>query len=202
MRNVTNTSKKVFLMVALLATVMGYANDGTFFISKKNAHRTVLTLNDVKVGNLFTIKDANNLVLYKEAIQKSGFYMRGFNLASLPDGTYVFELDKDMEIKTIPFRINKGLIEYNSTRSKTVFKPSTVVKGNMIFVSKLALNKAPLEIEIYRDEGNFAPYKLVFSEVLKADTNQLERIYKLNESAKGKYKIIYKTEGKAFTEFL
>ncbi len=202
MRNVTHTFKKVFLMVALLATVMGYANDGSFFISKKDAKRTVLTLKDVKVGHLFTIKDANNLVLFKEAIQKSGFYMKGFNLTSLPNGVYFFELDKDMEIETIPFYIKDGKVEYNETVSKTIFKPSTIVKDNMVYVSKLSLNKAPLEIAIYRDQGKYAPFKLVFSEVLKGDFKKYERIYKLEENSKGKYKIIYKTEGKEFTEFL
>ncbi len=202
MRNVTNTSKKVFLMVALLATVMGYANDGSFFISKKDAKKTVLTLSNVKVGDLFTLKDANALVLYKETIQNPGVYMKGFNLTSLPNGTYYFVLDKDMEVESMPFHIKDGTVDFNRAASETVFKPSTHIKDNTVYVSKLSLNKAPLEIEVYRDQGDYSPYKLVFSEVLESNSEKLERIYKLEENYKGKYKIVYKTEGKKFTELL
>jgi hypothetical protein len=202
MKLTTNTSKKVFLMVALLATVMGYANDGSFFISKKDAKKTVLTLNDAKVGDLFTIKDANALILYKETIKTSGIYIKGFNLTALPNGNYTFELDKDMEIKSIPFSVKDGKVDYNSTSSETVFKPSTHVKDNVIYVSKLSLNKAPLTIEVYRDQGDYLPYKLVYSEVLTANTKKFERVYKLEENSKGNYRIVYKTEGKSFTELL
>ncbi|MBP2834288.1 hypothetical protein J8281_19060, partial [Aquimarina sp. U1-2] len=69
MKNVIHTSKKVFLMVALLVTVIGYANDKSFYISKGDAGKTTLTLMEVKKGDLFTIKNENGLILYKEAIQ-------------------------------------------------------------------------------------------------------------------------------------
>lgn len=197
-----NISKKVFIMVAMMATIVGYANDGYFFINKKDAKKTVLTLSDVKVGNLFTIRDTNDLILYEETIQKPGVYMKGFNLTALPDGIYFFELDKDMEVKSIPFSIEQGKVAYSYTSFETVFKPTTVIKNNVIYISKLSLNEAPLKVEIYKDEGAYKPYKLIHSETLTTSSKNLKRAYKIKDETVGNYKIIYKTEGKEFTQFI
>ncbi|TBM99384.1 hypothetical protein EYD45_15610 [Hyunsoonleella flava] len=202
MKNVMNNSKKVFLMVALFATVMGYASDNSFYISKGDANKTVITLNDVKEGNLFTIKDKNGLILYKEAIQQNGLYKKGFDLTSLPDGSYFFELDKDMEIKTIPFKVKVSEVVFDKDNAETIFKPSTVVKQDLLFVSKLALEGEELEISIYQENGFYAaPYQLIHNETI-SNTKHIERVYKFVDFRKGEYKIIYKTEGKTFVEFI
>ncbi len=201
MKNVMNNSKKVFLMVALLATVMGYANDGTFFSVRSKANKTVLSL-DVKVGNLFTIKDGNGITLYKEAIQQTGIYTKGFDLTSLPDGSYFFELEKDMEITTIPFTVAAKEVTFNKALSKTTFKPLTVVKKDYILVSQLSLEQKPLEVEIYYEDGSYTePYQLMYSEKI-TNTKNIERVYKLSNFVKGKYKIVYKTDGREFVEFI
>ncbi len=201
MKNVINNSKKVFLMVALLATVMGYANDRTFFISKGEANKTVLSI-DVKEGNLFTIKDENGITLYKEAIQQTGIYTKGFDLTSLPDGSYFFELDKDVEVTTIPFTVSSKEVTFNKALSKTIFKPLTVVKNDYILVSQLSLNETPLEVEIYYEAGSYTePYQLLHSETISG-TKNIKRVYKLANFVEGKYKIVYKSEGKEFIKFI
>ena len=96
MKNAVKHSKKGILMVTLFATLLSFANDASFYTISTDAKRTALTLRDVKEGNLLSIKDNNGVVLYKESIQKTGIYTKGFDLTSLPDGMYVFELDKDL----------------------------------------------------------------------------------------------------------
>lgn len=202
MKNVMNNTKKVFLMVALLATVMGYANDRSFYITKGDANKTVLTLDDVKEGNLFTIKDENGVVLYKEAIQQSGVYKKGFDLTSLPDGSYFFELNKDMEITTIPFIVKASEVLFEKENAQTVFKPLTVLKNNRLFVSQLSLDKEPLEIKIYQDGGAYSsPFQLIYEETI-SDTKTIERVFKLVNFSRGQYRIVYKTKGKTFVEFI
>lgn len=203
MKNVMNNTKKVFLMVALFAMVMGYANDNSFYISKGDANKTVVTLNDVKEGNLFTIKDENGLILYKESIQQNGLYKKGFDLTSLPDGSYFFELDKDMEIKTIPFTVKKSEVVFNKDNEETIFKPSTVVKQDLLFVSKLALEGEELEISIYQESNSFysTPYELIHTETI-SNTKKIERVFKFVDFREGQYKIVYKTEGKTFVKFI
>jgi hypothetical protein len=108
MKNVIKNTKKGILMVTMFATLLSFANEAPFYTIKKDAERTSLTLNDVKQGNLLSIKDDNGIILYKELIQKSGMYTKEFDLTTLPDGAYIFELDKDLEINTIPFTVNSN----------------------------------------------------------------------------------------------
>jgi len=200
MKNVMNNSKKVLLMVALFATVIGYANDNLFTITKSVANKTVLTLDNVKQGNLFTIKDKNGIVLYKESIQQGGIYKKGFDLTSLPDGGYFFELEKDMEITSIPFTVEANQVSFDKVKSETVFKPVTVVKDDLVFISKLALTESPLEIEIYLNDGSGAK---VYSEIVSECNNKkIERVFKIVNFKEGDYKIVYKTEGRTFVEFI
>lgn len=203
MKNVKTNTKKVFLMVALLATVMGYANDALFSITKDASKRTVLTLADVSVGNLFTIKDKNGLVLYKEAIQETGIYQKGFDLTALPDGSYFFELDKDMEVTTIPFTVNASEVTFNKANSETVFKPYTRVEDDLILINQLSLNKAPLEVHIYGEGGRYNnTFQLIHSEILNSKDTFIKKVYKITDFKEGNYKIVYKTEGKTFVEFI
>ena len=61
-------------MVTMFATLLSFANEASFYSIKNDAKRTSLTLDNVKQGNLLSIKDNNGIILYKEIIQKSGTY--------------------------------------------------------------------------------------------------------------------------------
>ena len=91
-------SKKGILMVTLFATLLSFAKDASFYTIKKDANRTALTLINVKEGNLLSIKDNNGVILYKESIQTTGTYTKGFDLTSLPNGAYLFELKKILKL--------------------------------------------------------------------------------------------------------
>lgn len=199
MNNVLSTPKKVILMVAMAVTVIGYANSETRN-TIKDAKRTAITLN-VKQGNSLYIKDANGTILYKEVIEQEGVYSKGFDLSALPNGNYVVELEKDVEIKLIPFEVLEAQVIFNKEEESTFFKPITRVKDNLIYVSKLALDNENLNVEVYKKSESYASesYELVFEETM-VDTKNLERIYKL--SNEGDYKIVYFTKGRTFTEYI
>src|SRR5690606_17133300 len=129
-------------------------------------------------------------VLYKEFIQKTGIYTKGFDLTSLPDGDYLFELDKDVEISTIPFTVKANNVSFKKELEKTFFKPMARVKGNLVYVTRLSLNKAPMDIEVYSvSNGN---NELIHSETFK-NTENIERLYRLSGLNKVEYKIVFKT---------
>ncbi|MBD0823440.1 hypothetical protein [Aestuariibaculum marinum] len=200
MKNVLNNTRKRFLMVTMFATLLSFANDAALFTIKDDAKKTSVTLSDVKAGNLLSIKDDNGMILYKELIQKTGTYTKGFDLTSLPDGSYFFELDKDVEITTIPFTVNDNTVDFQKEMESTMFKPVTRVKGEMVYISRLSLNKAPLEINVYFTSEDGAPVpELMHSETI-TNTENVSRIFRLSGLNKGDYKIVYKTEGKVFTE--
>lgn len=200
MKNVLKNTKKVILMVAFMATVMGYANETSLSIIKNDTKRTALILKNVKQGDLLSIIDINGIVLYKELIEKAGVYTKGFDLTELPDGDYIFELDKDVEIKMIPFTVLASDVFFDKEKETSFFKPITREKDNHIFVTKLSLNKEPLDINIYVEtQGGSRNYELIHSERIE-NTRIIERVYKLSE--KGNYKIIFYAKGRKFTKFI
>ncbi|MEW4922469.1 hypothetical protein [Algibacter sp. 2305UL17-15] len=200
MKNVLNNSKKAILMVAMMATVIGNTNASENH-DIKDAKRTAITLTNVKQGNLLTIKDAYGITLYTEQIKEEGMYSKGFDLSELPNGDYVVELDKDVEIKMIPFTVEDNTVVFNKAKEETFFKPVTRVKENLVYVSKLALDNENLDVSIYL-EGNRVSsndYELVYSENIKNDIS-LERVYKLPRE--GNYKVVYHSQGRSFTAYI
>ena len=132
MKKVFKTLKKSILLVSLISTSLSYANEPYSFTFNEDPKRTSLTADNAKEGEQLTIKDDAGLILYKERIQKSGTYSKGFDLTSvpegfdltsLPDGEYLFELENDKEIKTTPFIVNSNRVAFNKEKETTINKP-------------------------------------------------------------------------------
>jgi len=185
----------------MLAASLSFANEGTpFFKIANKAKKTALKLTDVKEGNTLSIKDNYGVKLYEEVIKINGLYIKGFDLTALPNGSYHFELDADVHIKMIPFTVEANNISFDSEMSKTIFKPTVRVKGNLVFISKLALDNEPLKINVYYEKENSSD--LVMTETIKGDKN-IERVYKLTDDLKsGDYRIVFHTNGREFTKFI
>lgn len=197
MKKIIQNIKKGTLLVALCATMLSNASETPTFILKKEVNGTSLTIESVKEGNLLTIVDNHGITLYKERIEESGVYTKGFDLTSLPDGNYFFELDKDIEVKTIPFNVKNNNVVFDKKNEVTIFKPYTWVEKDRVYITKLSLNETPFDIRIYYN-GN-SNSELIFSETIE-NTKTIERVFKL--SKEGKYKIIYNTENKEFTSYI
>lgn len=182
-------------MVALFATVTGFANEVKVLV-KKDSKKTALVLNDVKKGNQISIKDNNGLVLYKELVETSGVYKKGFDLNALPDGGYFFEVEKDLEIKTIPFTVSANEVVFNKDEEATFFKPYLRQEKDLVFVTKLSPKHELVKISVYANHNE--NFQLVHSEAI-VDAKILERIYKLE---KGNYKIVINSNKKEYTTFI
>lgn len=195
MKNVLKHTKKGILMVALLATVMGFANNSDLLI-KKDVRKTALVLENVKEGNLLTIKDSYGIILYKELIETNGIYKKGFDLTALPNGEYIFELEKELEIKTIPFTVESNEVHFNKKDEATYFKPFVKQKKDLVFLTKLNLDQEMTTINIYAVyEGDT---KLRHSETIK-NTKVIEKAFRLE---KGNYKIEINSNNKEYTTFI
>lgn len=154
MKSVFSIPKKAIVAAAITATVSGYANNNNSK-SIKDDKITAITLN-VKQGNLLTIKDANGIILYKEIMEQKGVYSKGFDLTALPNGNYVIELEKDVEIKVMPFTVSSTKVSFNKESESVFFKPVTRVKEDLVYVTKLALNNEDLDIEIYKEADHYS----------------------------------------------
>ena len=192
-----NLIKNSLVMVVLFTTLLGNANSS--LKNSKDDTKTTLTLKDVKRGNKLSIKDAFGIVLYNEMIENSGNYIKGFDLTKLPDGAYFFELDKGLEIKTIPFKVEATIVKFEKDMETVIYKPFIRSEENLVYVSKLSLNKQPLKIEVYFNNIDSYGFELIHSETLENSQN-IRRVYNLNE--KGNYKIVTKTEGRTFIDYV
>lgn len=187
-------------MVALIAAMSSYANTNISSIEMKAAKRTMLTLEDVKQGQKLMIRDLNGMVLYKETISNSGTYSNLFDLTELPNGNYFFEIDKDVAIEIIPFKVQAHEVEFSKQKETKFYKPIFRVENNKIMFSKLDLELAPIEVDIYYDDSydHDDKFETIHSETIKNE-KVVERIYKLDNSRKGDYKIVVSTQGREFT---
>ena len=202
MKNVIKHSKKGILMVTLFATMLSFANEVSFYSIKNDAGRTSLTLNHVKEGNLLSIKDNKGVILFKEFMEKTGTYKKGFDLTALPNGSYIFELDKDMEITIIPFTVMSKSVLFNKELEKTIFKPYANIKGNVVYVTKLSLNKEPLKIDIYFTGSSYLNgSEKVYSEKIEDKIN-IERVFELKGLEEGSYRMVFHSEGRVFTKII
>lgn len=109
MKNLIKTS---LVIVVMFTTLLSNANDTIILRNLNDKTTTTLTLLDVEQGNRLLIKDVDGVVLYQEKIQNSGTFTKGFNLTTLPKGKYYFEVRNSLEVKKMPFKVNRKLVEY------------------------------------------------------------------------------------------
>ncbi|OEK09894.1 hypothetical protein A8C32_10315 [Flavivirga aquatica] len=196
MKNVIKTIKKSLIIATMFASILGNATDVSLITIKEDVKKTALTINNVKKGNLLSIKDSNGIILYKELIKTTGTYKKGFDLAVLPDGSYSFVINKDLEINTIPFSVNSSKVLFNKEKETTIHKPYLKQENGIIYITKFAPNLKPLNITIYKKfNGDF---ELLHSEKVK-DIQVIQKAYKLE---KGNYKIVLNSDNNEYTEFI
>ena len=149
------TIKNSVVVMAMLGAITGYANLRPSDVLNETIEKTIIKLDNVKEGQRLLIKSKTGTIVYRESIQKTGLYKKEFDLTSLPNGDYFFELDKDFEITIIPFNVKDAQVIFKKEEEKTIFKPVIRTENNILFVGKLALNMEPMKIEIFFDSGDY-----------------------------------------------
>ncbi|WP_405294098.1 hypothetical protein [Algibacter sp. Ld11] len=195
MKNVIKHSKKILLAVLMLAVLVGNAKEKSSSL-KKGLIKTALTVYNVKKGNLLSIKDQNGVTLYKESILETGTYKKGFDLTALPDGDYFFQVDKEIEVKTIPFTVKSSTVVFKKDEEVTVFKPFVREKDGYVFITKLSPNYASLKITIYANyNGDF---EMLYSDKFE-NLQTIGKAYKLEE---GNYKIVMNSDNNEYVKYI
>ncbi|MCB4807404.1 hypothetical protein LG651_04005 [Tamlana sp. 62-3] len=197
MKNVIKNTKKALLIVTMFTTLISFANEPANLTVTKTAKSTILTFESVKEGNILTITDKNGVVLYKEEITETGNYQKAFDFSELPNGEYVFELNKDVEVSSIPFKVNNEEVVFNNNLETVIYKPIVRTSKDLVFINKLSLDKSPLKIEVF--SGSEGSFELIHKETIE-NTELIERVFKLKSSSNVNYKFVFTTNGKTFTK--
>ena len=190
-----NLTKKSLLLLVLFASMMTYANNEMNTVKERESKVTIVSFKKLKLGSKLSIKDVNGIVLYKESIIKAGDYSKGFDLTSLPNGDYVFELDTELKITIIPFNVVSNQVAFKKDEKSTVYKPFVRVKEDRVYVSRLSFEEDSIECKIYFEDN----YELVLSEKFEGDS-QIKRIYDFSTAEKGNYVFVFKSNGRTFTK--
>lgn len=192
--------KKVFknslIVIALFGSIISYANLIPSS-SREGVTNTSLSFEHVKVGERLIIKSESGAIIYRESIKESGSYHKEFDLTSLPNGSYYFELDKDVEIQIIPFEVKDTQVTFKKDAANSIFKPIITTNENVVSLNMLSLNLEPLQVKIFFDSGD---HELIYSEQI-INKNNIQRVYRLLKNVNGKYKVVCNTQGRTFVTY-
>ncbi|QXP60754.1 hypothetical protein [Olleya sp. HaHaR_3_96] len=191
-----NFMKHILALAIVFATLSSNATDNAFLNNKEDG-KTILMFGTVSQGDQLTVKDAFGIILYKEAIIKNGQYNKSFDLTALPDGNYIFELDKQNQIRVYPFTVDKNVVTFNKEKLTVVNKPKVTSKDNNIYITAHNPEQANYTIEIFYDSVENTTEK-IYSETFK-NTTTVGKKFKLLEDKDEAYEVVVTANGRAFT---
>ncbi|WP_178986299.1 hypothetical protein [Winogradskyella helgolandensis] len=179
-----NLFKNILVLAVMLGTCTGYANATL---------EGLPTFNSVKKGNSISVTDAVGEVVFSGLINYDGNISRLYDFSQLKDGIYTIEVEKAFEIEINIVEIKNHEVSFINNKSEKIFKPVFRAEKDKLIISKLALDNPEMKIELYY--GN----ELIQSETVTGG-EILNRVYRFDNSIKGEYTAVVKSNGRVFTE--
>lgn len=190
-----NLARKSLVAVGLMMSLSTLANDNELAIKEKETNVTSIRFENVIQGSSLTIKDENGLVLYNESIEQSGDYTKGFDLSSLPNGDYFFELNSELKLVVIPFNVDASEVVLEKGSEESIYKPAVITKEDMVYVSRTAIDETPLSCKIYYADNYDLVHTAKFEEM-----EEVNKTYDFSTAKKGNYVFVFESKGRKFTK--
>jgi len=192
-----NLVRKSMIAIGLLMSLSTLANRTEMPFKEKEKKVTSMHFENVQKGSILYIKDQNGLVLYNEAIERNGDYSKGFDLTSLPDGDYIFELNSDLKIDIIPFNVRLNKVLFDKDSEESIYKPVVRTKDNMVYVSRTVIDQTPLSYKIYYADN----YDLIDTAEFE-ELEEVKKVYDFSSSEKGNYIFEFESKGRKYTKMI
>ena len=184
--------KRVVLIVVMVTALIANGTNITVNINEKS--KTINLKIDNNDGDLkISILDDKGVVLHSEKY-KGAKFSKKFDFETLPNGNYYFEVEGVTKVKVIPVSVSSVEVKLIEDTNEVYFKPIIRRSKDKIFISKLNLANAVLEIKFYDEEGY-----LLYNEEIKDDLN-LSKILNIKYLTKGEYTIVLNSSGKTIIE--
>lgn len=174
-----------------------YAGSTEFNLKDNDKNITNLRFENVRKGSTLIIKDLEGILLYKEVIEKTGDYSKGFDLTSLPNGDYLFELDSELKIVVVPFKVNSSEVVFNKESEESIYKPVLIKKNQMVYVWKAESDQSSLSYKIYYADND----DLVLSERFE-EMEEVSKAYDFSTAKKGNYVFVFESKGRKYTKIV
>lgn len=190
-----NLIKKSLLIVAILTTVVTNATN----INKNvEVNGIDLKLIDLKLKNsdgdlTISVKDTYGETLHTEKFE-GNYFSKKYDLNTLPIGDYYFEIEGRTKINLMPFKVTLKGLEFENKVESTYYKPTVRQDGDLVFISKVALNNDNITIYLYDKHFN-----VLYKETLGEDVN-LGKTLNLMSLKSGTYSLVMKCGGKVFEQ--
>lgn len=190
-----NLKKTSLLALGLMMSLTTLANNPEVMVKESEKSITKLHFDKVRQGSTLIIKDVNGLVLYKEAIEQTGAYSKGFDLTTLPDGDYFFELNSELKIEVIPFNVKFNEVEFNKDQKEFIYKPVVRTKGELVYVWKTDIDQSAVSYKIYYAGTNELVHTAKFD-----SKEKISKTYDFSGAKKGNYVFVFESEGRSYTK--
>mgnify|MGYP006126666297 CR=1 FL=1 len=185
--------KKYLVVVLMFGAFINYATEKNNAINTIDGKKVKVEFTAVRKGQVLSIKDANGSIIYKDIIETSGNYSKTFDVTALKNGRYTTELEKNFEIIIKPFFVENGLVTFLTQNKKTIFKPIIRTAENLVFISKMSFDNAPIKITLYYEGA------IIYSETIKEE-KELERVFRLLKTKKGAYRVAINSKKRGYSK--
>ena len=187
-----NLIKNFALITAFLTVGILTAKDiepNPFAIVKKLDGKLInLSLNNLSGNVAVIIKDIYGEVLYSENFN-SFTTTKKYDLSLLPSGNYNISLETETKIKVVPFSVDHKNVDIKEENKTISFKPVIHLKGDLIYVSKLAVRNEKMKVSLYDESSN-----LIYQQNIKG-SNNIGKVLNMAKLQKGKYTVVAESEG-------
>lgn len=177
--------KGILVVAVMFGTSTAYANE---------VLKVLPTYKMINEGDSISVTDASGKVIYKGLINHSGNLVRLFDFTQLNNGVYTVEITKDFEIEILNLEVKNQEVSLMVNSHEKIFKPVFRTKNNQLIISKIALDTKEMKVEIYFED------ELIYTENVKSQEDTLNRIYRLDESNRGNYTAIIKTNNRVYAK--
>lgn len=176
--------RKILVVAVVLGTCTGYANETSEVKS---------TSHSIKKGNHISVSDSKGEVIYSGRISYNGSITNLYDFSRLKDGVYSVEVNKDFEIEINTITVKDGIVTFLQDFKEKIFKPVFRFENSKVLISKLALDSDEMTVELYYGT------ELIHVETVSGK-EILNRVYKLDETLRGDYTAIIKSNDRVYVE--
>ncbi|MTE26124.1 hypothetical protein [Winogradskyella ouciana] len=176
--------KSILVVAVMFGTYTGYASETL---------RTLPTFKFINEGDSISVTDSSGEVIYQGRINYNGNLIRLFDFSQLNDGVYTVEISKDFEVEIVNLNVKNKEVTLLTDSQEKIFKPVFRTENSKIIISKIALDTKEMEVELYYED------ELIYNESVDGQEEDiLNRVYKLDETNRGDYTAIVRTNDRVY----
>ncbi len=190
-----NLARKSLVAIGLMMSLSIFANEKEVTLKEKDNNVTKVRFENVQKGSTLTIIDQYGMVLYNEAILENGSYSKGFDLTTLPNGEYFFELSSELKIVVVPFNVKSNVVVFDKESEESIYKPVIRTKEDMVYVSRPSIDNTSLSYKIFYAAND----ELVESENFE-EMEEVKKVYDFSNAERGTYVFVFESKGRVYSK--